>query len=65
MVIKRKSWKKWNYNNENSEIKFLSAAHYHFNSKIYKKILIKLNKKINFEKELYSIISYRLKSYLI
>jgi hypothetical protein len=65
LVIKKKSWKKWNYNNENDEIKFLSAAHYHFSNNMYKKIIKKLNKYLNFEKELYSNISYRLKNYLI
>ena len=64
-VIKKKSWIKWNYNNENNEIKFLSSAHYHFNSNIYKKVLTKLSKYLDFEKKLYSNISYRLKNYLI
>jgi len=64
-VIKKKSWIKWNYNNENNEIKFLSSAHYHFNSNIYKKVLSKLSKYLDFEKKLYSNISYRLKNYLI
>tara|TARA_B110000008_G_C16889000_1_gene532060 strand:- start:239 stop:1246 length:1008 start_codon:yes stop_codon:yes gene_type:complete len=64
-VIKKKSWQKWNYKNENNEIKFLSAAHYHFNSNIYKKILVKLSNHLDFEKKLYSNISYRLKNYLI
>ncbi|MDB3890273.1 hypothetical protein N9337_06655 [Candidatus Pelagibacter sp.] len=64
-VIKKKSWQKWDYNNENNEIKFLSSAHYHFNAYIYRKILKKINKYLDFEKKLYSNISYRLKNYLI
>ena len=59
-VLKKRKWKKWNYNNENNLIKFLSAAHYHFNSKIYKDLLKKINLKVNFQKKLDNIIENNL-----
>lgn len=65
LVIREKKWKKWIYKNENNEIKFLSAAHYHFNTKQYKKIILKIGKKIDFEKKLNSIVTSRLKEYLV
>ena len=52
LVLNKQKWKKWNYNNENDLIKFFTAAHYHFSSKIYKDIIEKINKKINFQKSL-------------
>lgn len=49
-VLSKKNWKKWNYNNENNFIKFLSAGHYHFNSNLYKNLIYKINKKMNLQK---------------
>ena len=49
LVLKKAKWKKWNYNNENNLIKYYSAGHYHFGSKIYKILLNKINKKVNFQ----------------
>jgi len=48
-VLKKGKWKKWNYNNENNLIKYYSAGHYHFGSKIYKTFLNKINRKVNFQ----------------
>jgi hypothetical protein len=64
-VIKKKKWKKWNYNNENNLIKFFSSAHYHFGSKIYNRLLFKINKKINFQKRLNKNIEKNLIKYFI
>lgn len=50
LVLKKGKWKKWNYNNENNLIKFYSAGHYHFSSKVYKDLLNKINRKLNFQK---------------
>ena len=52
LVLKKEKWKKWNYNNENNLIKFFSAGHYHFSTKIYKDLIKKINKKVNFQKKL-------------
>ncbi len=52
LVLKKGKWKKWNYNNENNLIKFFTAGHYHFGSKIYKNLIYKISKKINFQKQL-------------
>lgn len=60
LVLKNKKWTKWNYNNENNVIKFFSAGHYHFNSNEYKKIILKLKKKINIQKKLDKIIENKL-----
>ena len=49
LVLNKKKWKKWNYNNENNLIKYYSAGHYHFGSKIYKILLNKINRKVNFQ----------------
>ena len=62
LVLQNGKWKKWNYNNENNLIKFYSSGHYHFGSKVYKNLLKKINKKINFQKKLnQSIEKYLLK----
>lgn len=52
LVLNKKNWVKWNYNNENNLIKFFTASHYHFNSNIYKDLIKKINKKLNFQKKL-------------
>jgi len=52
LVLKKNKWKKWNYNNENNFIKFLSAGHYHFNESLYKDIIYKINKKVDLQKML-------------
>ena len=52
LVLKKKKWNKWLYNNENNLIKFFSSGHYHFNENIYKQLIFKINKKINFQKKL-------------
>ena len=49
LVLKKAKWKKWNYNNENNLIKYYSAGHYHFQSKINNILLNKINKKVNFQ----------------
>ena len=63
LVLKKEKWKKWNYNNENNLIKFYSAGHYHFSSKIYKNLLYKINKKVNFQKRLDKSIENNLLRY--
>lgn len=60
LVLTKRKWKKWNYNNENNLIKFFTAGHYHFNSKIYKDILNKIEKKINFQNKLNKSIEMNL-----
>ena len=60
-VLHKKNWKKWNYNNENNFIKFLSAGHYHFNSKLYKRLVNKINKKISLQK----ILNKNIERYLL
>jgi hypothetical protein len=62
-VLKKEKWKKWNYNNENNLIKFFSAGHYHFSTKIYKNLLYKINRKINFQKKLDKSIENNLLRY--
>ena len=49
LVLRKGKWKKWNYNNENDLIKYYSAGHYHFGSKVYKDLLGKINKNLNFQ----------------
>ncbi len=51
-VLKKNKWKKWDYNNENDLIKFFCSAHYFYASDIYKELIFKLDKKINFQKKL-------------
>jgi hypothetical protein len=63
LVLKKEKWKKWDYNNENSLIKFFSAGHYHFSTKIYKNLLYKINKKISFQKKLDKSIENNLLRY--
>tara|TARA_A100001015_G_scaffold119671_1_gene132726 strand:- start:319 stop:1329 length:1011 start_codon:yes stop_codon:yes gene_type:complete len=65
LVLKKEKWKKWNYNNENNLIKFFSAGHYHFSTKIYRDLLNKINKKINFQKKLNLAIENNLLRYFI
>lgn len=62
-VLRKEKWKKWNYNNENNLIKFFTAGHYHFGTKIYKNIINKINKKINFQKKLDKAIENNLLRY--
>lgn len=62
-VLKKNKWKKWIYNNENNLIKFFSSGHYHFNSKIYKNLLKKINKEINYQKKLNHTIEKNLIRY--
>ncbi len=62
-VLRKKKWKKWNYNNENNLIKFFTAGHYHFGTKIYKDIIYKINKKINFQRKLNEAIENNLLRY--
>ncbi len=62
-VLKQKKWVKWNYNNENDLIKFFTSAHYHFGTKIYKDIIYKINKKVNFQKKLNKAIENNLLRY--
>ena len=63
LVLKKEKWKKWNYNNENNLIKFFSAGHYHFSTKIYNNLLLKINKKINFQRKLNKSIENNLLRY--
>ncbi len=63
LVLKKGKWKKWNYNNENNQIKFYSAGHYHFSSKIYKNLINKINHKLNFQKLLNKSIERNLIKY--
>ena len=56
LVLNKKKWKKWNYNNENNMIKFLSAGHYHFTEKTYKNLMIKIKKKLDFQKKMNKVI---------
>ena len=62
-VLKKEKWKKWNYNNENNLIKFFSAGHYHFNTKIYKNLIFKINQKVNFQWKLNKSIENNLLRY--
>lgn len=62
-VLEQKKWVKWNYNNENDLIKFFTSAHYHFGTKIYKDIIYKINKKVNFQKKLNKAIQNNLLRY--
>ena len=63
LVLKKNKWKKWNYNNENNFIKFLTSAHYYYNEKKYKIILNKISNKLNFQKHLNKIIEKNLIRY--
>ena len=63
LVLKKGKWKKWNYNNENNIIKFFSAGHYHFNTKIYKNLIFKINQKVNFQQKLNKSIENNLLRY--
>ena len=63
LVLRKKKWKKWNYKNENNLIKFFSAGHYHFGTKIYRNIINKINEKINFQKKLDKAIENNLLRY--
>lgn len=56
-VLKKKKWKKWNYNKENDYIKFLCSAHYFYNSDEYKNLKRQLIKYTSFQSELNEIIS--------
>ncbi len=56
LVLNKKKWKKWNYNNENNMIKFLSAGHYHFNEKTYKNLISRIKNKIDFQKRMNKVI---------
>ena len=47
----------------NNMIKFLTAGHYHFKSDIYKNLIFKMNKKINFQKKLDTGIEQDLKQF--
>lgn len=49
LVLKKGKWKKWNYNNENDLIKFFTSGHYHFGLDKYKRLLKKINKRVNFQ----------------
>lgn len=62
-VLKKQKWKKWIYNNENNLIKFFSAGHYHFNSKIYKNLIHKISKKTNLQNKLNKSIENNLLRY--
>ena len=37
-------------------IKFLSAGHYHFTEKTYKNLMIKIKKKLDFQKKMNKVI---------
>lgn len=63
LVLIKGKWKKWNYNDENNQIRFFSAGHYHFGTKIYKNLLYKINKKINFQRILDKSIEKNLLRY--
>jgi len=63
LVLNKGKWKKWNYNNENNLIKYYSAGHYHFGSKMYKDLLSKINRKLNFQKILNKSIEKNLIRY--
>ena len=63
LVLRKGKWKKWNYNNENNLIKFYSAGHYHFSSKLYENLLNKINYKLNFQKLLNKSIEKNLIKY--
>jgi hypothetical protein len=63
LVLKSGKWKKWNYNNENNLIKFYSAGHYHFSTKIYKDLIKKINRKFDFQKLLNKSIEKNLSKY--
>ena len=63
LVLRKEKWRKWNYNNENNLIKFFTAGHYHFGTKIYKNIIHKINKKVNFQNKLNKTIENNLLRY--
>jgi hypothetical protein len=63
LVLNKNKWKKWEYNNENSTIKFLSSAHYYYTTEQYLEINEKLKKYTNFQKQLDIIIFENLKKY--
>ena len=60
LVLEKKKWKKWNYNNENNVIKFFSAGHYHYQSSEYQRLYSKISKKVNFQSNLDKIIENKL-----
>jgi len=62
-VLKKQKWKKWIYYNENNLIKFFTAGHYHFNSKIYKNLIYKISKKTNLQNKLNKSIENNLLRY--
>jgi hypothetical protein len=63
LVLKNNKWKKWNYNNENNHIKFLSAGHYHYNSKEFIFLKEKIEKKFSLQKLLDAIVEKNLSKY--
>jgi hypothetical protein len=65
LVLKKEKWKKWNYNNENNLIKFFTAGHYHFSTKIYRDLFNKINEKVDFQKKLNLAIENNLLRYFI
>jgi hypothetical protein len=63
LVLKKNKWKKWNYNKENNYVKFLSAGHYHYNSKEYNILKEEIDKKISLQKLLDGIVENNLYKY--
>jgi hypothetical protein len=63
IVIKQKKWRKWNYNNENDFIKFLTSAHYYYSRDEYKELKFCLSKKIPFQKNFNKVILNNLLKY--
>lgn len=65
LVLRKKKWVKWNYNNENNLIKFFSAGHYHYTSAQYNELKYKIIRKINYQKKLDKILESYLKKFYV
>jgi len=63
LVLAGKKWKKWNYNNENNFIKFLSSAHYFYKTDEFKNLKEKINKKISYQKQFNITVEENLSKY--
>tara|TARA_Y100000389_G_C17451212_1_gene514936 strand:- start:166 stop:1170 length:1005 start_codon:yes stop_codon:yes gene_type:complete len=63
VVLRGGKWKKWNYNNENNFIKFLTSGHYYFMSDQFQNLKQKINKNIHYQKNLDNTVEENLLKY--
>ena len=49
-------WKKWTKKNSSINEKFLVSAHYHYNDNKYDKLINKIKKNIDFDKNIQEIL---------